>query len=140
MSPPSHPPRASGVPRAKPPHEKLIDETVEQSFPASDPPQLSGRADAPESARASRPPERATVAAERARGGTPTIGNQGEAPASQVLEETVTLSDQGAVTLRFDGERRRLHVYLGGEGLALDAHALDRLIETLSRKRAQMTP
>jgi hypothetical protein len=29
-------------------------------------------------------------------------------------------------------------VYLGDEGLALDAKALDRLIEVLSRKRAQM--
>lgn len=129
------------VPHTSPPPEQLIDETVEESFPASDPPQLSGRADAPHAAgKPSRAPERATVAAERAGGSAPTIGNQGETPASRVLEETVPLSDQGAATLRFDGEHRRLHLYVGDDGVALDAEALDRLIEVLSRKRAQMAP
>jgi len=43
------------------------------------------------------------------------------------------------VTLRFDGEFGHLHIYLGEEGMALDAKALDRLIAVLSAKRAQMT-
>ena len=127
------------VPRSRPANEQLVDQMVEESFPASDPPQVAGRADAPEAeGSASPPPERTTVASERARGNAPTIGNQGQIPASRVLEETVPLSDRGAVTLRFDGEHRRLHVYLGDEGLALDAKAVDRLIEVLSRKRAQI--
>jgi hypothetical protein len=127
------------VPRSQPPNEQLVDEMIEESFPASDPPQVAGRADAPEGeGSASPPPERTTAASERARGNAPTIGNQGEIPGSRVLEETVPLSDRGAVTLRFDGDHGRLHVYLGDEGLALDATALDRLIEVLSRKRAQM--
>jgi hypothetical protein len=50
----------------------------------------------------------------------------------------VPLGDLGAVTLRFDGGFRHLHVYLGEEGMALDAKALDRLIAVLSAKRAQM--
>jgi hypothetical protein len=59
-------------------------------------------------------------------------------PASGVLEETVNVSDEGSVHLRFDGDFRHLHVYLGEEGMGLDAAALDKLIAVLSRKRARM--
>ena len=123
-----------------PPPEELIDEMVEETFPASDPPQTYGRtADSAHAETAGAPPpERARVTEEVRRGALPTIGNQGEMPASRRLEETVTLSDQGALTLRFEGDFRRLHVYFSDEGLALDAQALDALIAALSKARAQM--
>ena len=110
--------------------EELLDEMVEETFPASDPTQAQGRA-AGDFPRAVTPPDR-TPAQPR------TIGNQGIVPSSRMVEETIPLADQGVVTLRFDGEHRRLHVYLGAEGLALDAAAVDRLIAVLSEKRAQM--
>ncbi|HVO89936.1 MAG TPA: hypothetical protein VMV45_15460 [Casimicrobiaceae bacterium] len=56
----------------------------------------------------------------------------------RVLEETLTVSDQGAITLRHLGEPQRLQIYLGEEGLALSADDLDLLIATLERKRAEM--
>jgi len=112
--------------------EQLIDEMVEESFPASDATQLPGRAGGAPTGDAVTPPERDRPATPR------TIGNQGTAPASRLIEETVPLADQGVVTLRFDGDHRRLHVYLGEEGMALDAKAVDRLIEVLAAKRSQM--
>jgi len=120
------------------PPDAIVDEMIDETFPASDPPQLTNpgeqsthRAAAPE------PPPR-TAAEQIAHGVQPTIGNQGAIPASGVLEETVPLSDQGVVHLRFDGGFRHLHIYLGEEGLALDAPALDRLIAVLSQKRARL--
>ena len=53
-----------------------------------------------------------------------------------MLEETVRLGTSGAVTLRFDAELRRLYLDFSEDGMALDAQALDRLIEALSSKRA----
>jgi hypothetical protein len=119
-------------------HEALIDEMIDETFPASDAPQLTARNDG--SPPAGAPPERAArgSAEEIARGVQPTIGNQGAIPASGVLEETVPLADQGVVHLRFNGDFRRLHIYLGEEGMALDGRALDRLIAVLSQKRARM--
>ena len=123
------------TPRTPPPHETLLDEMVDETFPASDAPQLTERrhdpAVAPEA-----PPRTAKEQLEK--GQQPSIGNQGTLPSSRIQEETVNVSDIGAVTLRFDGEFRHLHVYLGEEGMALDAKALDKLIAVLSAKRAQM--
>lgn len=123
------------TPHTPPPHEALIDEMVDETFPASDAPQLSGRHGDPNSA--PEPPPR-TAEEQLEKGQPAAIGNQGAIPQSRIQEETITLSDLGAVTLRFDGEFRRLHVYSGEEGMALDAKALDKLIAVLSGKRAQM--
>jgi hypothetical protein len=116
--------------------EPLIDEMIDETFPASDPPQLTERRDGGAATTAPDAPARGRD--QLAHGVQPTIGNQGSIPASGVLEETVPLSDLGAVHLRFDGGFQRLHIYLGDEGLALDAPALDRLIAVLSQKRARM--
>jgi hypothetical protein len=122
----------SATPPSKAPaQEALIDEMVEQTFPASDPTQLPGRAGGAPAGDAATPPEREADAPR-------TIGNQGKVPASRMVEETVPLADQGAVTLRLDTEQRRLHVFLGADGLSLDAPAVDRLIAALSDKRTQM--
>jgi hypothetical protein len=126
------------APRTRRPNEQLLDEMVEESFPASDAPQLTGRADAERDGESTPSPERTSARAETAHGTPSTIGNQGAIPQSRIAEETVPLDDLGVVTLRFDGELRRLHIYLGEEGMALDAKALDRLIEVLSAKRSQM--
>lgn len=122
--------RTSSTSSKTPAEERLVDEMVEETFPASDATQLPGRADDGEPAAA---PARAGNA-ERPR----TIGNQGVPPSSRMIEETFPLADQGVVTLRFDGEHRRLHVFLGEDGLSLDAAAVDRLIAVLSEKRVQM--
>jgi hypothetical protein len=53
-------------------------------------------------------------------------------------EETVALTDAGSLTLRYDADVHRLHVYFSEDGLALDAKALDRLIAVLSEKRIHM--
>jgi hypothetical protein len=119
------------TPSKAPTHEALIDEMVEQTFPASDATQLPGRAGGAPTGDPVCPPEREAA--------TPrTIGNQGTVPASRMVEETVPLADQGVVTLRLDTEQRRLHVFLGADGLSLDASAVDRLIAALSDKRTQM--
>ena len=119
--------------------EPLIDEMIDESFPASDPPQLSPRVHGDDARPAAAPDSAPRSQDEQlAQGVQPTIGNQGAIPASGVLEETVPLSDQGAVHLRFDGGFRHLHVYLGDEGLALDGPSLDKLIAVLSQKRARM--
>ena len=121
-----------------PPQEPLIDEMIDETFPASDAPALTARRD--DDARRATAPDAAprSTSESIAKGAPPTIGNQGAIPASGVLEETVPLSDQGVVHLRFDGGFRHLHVYLGEEGMALDAAALDRLIAVLSQKRARL--
>ena len=98
----------------------MIDEMIDETFPASDPPQLIGR-HAQRPARRIPSRRRATRPSRWRAARPPTIGNQGAIPASGVLEESVPLTDQGFVTLRFDGGHQRLHVYLGAEGLALDA-------------------
>ena len=119
-----------------PTREPLLDTMIDESFPASDPPQLTERRDGGAAATA---PEGAPGGRDKvAHGAQPTIGNQGTSPTSGVLEETVPLADLGVVHLRFDGGFQRLHIYLGEEGLALDAAALDRLIAVLSQKRARM--
>jgi hypothetical protein len=114
----------------------MIDEMIDETFPASDPPQLraGSRAATPTASDAPAPDPKDPAA----RGTPATIGNQGAIPASGILEESVPLTDQGVVTLRFDGGRRHLHIYLGAEGLSLDARTLDRLIAVLSQKRAAM--
>ena len=117
--------------------EHAIDEMVEQTFPASDATQLPGRAaGAPASRPQREPPVRQETPKEFTPGTPRTIGNQGVVPASRMLEETVPLTDVGAVTLRFDTELRRLLIYFSEEGMALDAAALDHLIAVLSAKRA----
>jgi hypothetical protein len=111
--------------------EESIDEMVEETFPASDATQLPGRAGGAPTRDPVNPPDREPT--------TPhTIGNQGTRPSTRLVEETVALADQGSVTLRFDGDQRRLHVFLGADGLSLDAAGVDRLIAALSEKRAQM--
>ena len=121
-------PTAPTQPRAA--QDRTIDEMIEETFPASDATQLPGRAGGA--------PADDAVPPERAPARPHTIGNQGTVPATRMVEETVPLADQGVVTLRFDGDRRRLHVYLGEDGLALDAKAVDRLIAVLAEKRIQM--
>jgi len=115
--------------------DALIDEMAKESFPASDPPQLEGitsdgdPVDAADdegcvfTARvdeAEVDPGRAWVASHR------------------VLEETVTVGDQGAITLRHLGEPDRLQIFLGEDGVALSAEDVDLLIATLARKRGEM--
>jgi hypothetical protein len=111
--------------------EELIDEMVEETFPASDATQLPGRAAGAPTHDKVAPPDREPAKPH-------TIGNQGTQPSSRMLEETVALGDQGAVTLRFDNQHARLHLFLGADGLSLDAAGVDRLIAALSEKRAQM--
>lgn len=118
-------PRASH----KPAQEQSIDRMIEDTFPASDATQLPGRA-----AGAPPKPGPSRHGSESAR--PRTIGNQGIAPATRMLEESVRLGTSGAVTLRFDAELRRLSLDFSEDGMALDAEALDRLIEALSTKRA----
>ena len=116
--------------------DPLLDEMIDESFPASDPPQLAGRSHG-DTAVPPEPPSR-DVREQMAKGTPPGIGNQGAIPASGVLEETVNVSHEGAVHLRFDGDFRHLHVYLGEEGMGLDARSLDKLIAVLSQKRARI--
>jgi hypothetical protein len=129
---------AHDAPRG-PTREQSIDEMVEDSFPASDATQLPGRAaGAPADAKDVQPSERSDKSRESVPGAPRTIGNQGVIPASRMNEETVALTDTGSLTLRYDADVRRLHVYFSEDGLALDAEALDRLIAALSAKRIQM--
>ncbi len=120
-------------------HEQSIDEMVEDTFPASDATQLPGRAaGAPADAKDVEPRERSDKSRESVPGAPRTIGNQGVIPASRMSEETIPLTDSGSLTLRYDADVHRLHVYFSEDGLALDAKALDRLIAVLSEKRIQM--
>ncbi|MGE5169526.1 MAG: hypothetical protein ACM3JC_04040 [Rudaea sp.] len=102
---------------------------IEDTFPASDATQLPGRA-------ADASPKVDKAAQEPESSAPRTIGNQGVAPATRMLEDTVRLGASGSVTLRFDAQLRRLYLDFSDEGMALDAVALDRLIEALSTKRA----
>ena len=113
----------------KPTQEQSIDRMIEDTFPASDATQLPGRA-------AGAPPKPDPARQEPESAPPRTICNQGVAPATRMLEETVRLGTSGAVTLRFDAELRRLYLDFSEDGMALDAQALDRLIEALSSKRA----
>jgi hypothetical protein len=127
----THRPANASTPTDGHTQEELIDEMVEETFPASDATQLPGRAAGAPTQERVAPPDREPS--------TPhTIGNQGTRPSSRMVEETVPVADQGVVTLRFDGDHRRLHVFLGADGLSLDAKAVDRLIAVLSEKRTQM--
>ena len=120
-------------------HEQSIDEMVEDTFPASDATQLPGRAaGAPADAKNVQPRERGDKSRESVPGAPRTIGNQGVIPASRMSEETIPLSGAGSLTLRYDADLHRLHVYFSEDGLALDAQALDRLIAVLSEKRIRM--
>lgn len=130
MTQPRHPQPPKGRTR----QEQSIDEMVEETFPASDATQLPGRAaDAPEPDAEHHDPKREFP---QSRPGT--IGNQGVAPSTRMREETVSLGGDAVVTFRFDTDARRLSLRFSEEGMMLDASALDRLIEALSRKRAQM--
>src|SRR3982751_7053201 len=107
MAQPTPTPRANTAAR-----EQIVDERVDETFPASDAPQLTDPDHEPHAA-PERPP-RGTQGG-MARGTPATIGNQGAIPQSRMIEETVPLADLGVVTLRFDGDFRHLHVYLGEE-------------------------
>jgi len=128
------PPKADAVT-----HEHVVDEMVEETFPASDATQLPGRADCA-------PPD-ANLAAQGDDAGKPraereaprTIGNQGVIPASRNLEDSVELAPVTEVSLRLERDLRHLHVQFSTNGANLDAAGVDRLIAALSSKRAQMT-
>jgi hypothetical protein len=128
------------TPRQPPPptphtrQEQTIDEMVEESFPASDATQLPGRAAGAPTANAERPDLREEFRHREPR----TIGNQGVPPATRMREESVPLGGSAVVTFRFDEQAQRLSLRFSEEGMALDASAIDRLIEALSKKRAQM--
>ena len=128
---------SSGTTPSGAPTEPLLDEMIDETFPASDAPQLSGRART--AARSAPEPPRRDPAEQVASGSPPTIGNQGAIPASGVLQETFPVNDRDFVTLRFDGAHQRLHIAVPEGDLALDAQSLDRLIAVLSTKRAAMT-
>ena len=119
--------------------ERSIDEMVEETFPASDATQLPGRAaGAPAAPEDVEGREHSRTTRESVPGAPRTIGNQGVVPASRMNEETVPLSDAGTLTLRYDADLRRLHLFFSEDGMALDAKALDRLIAALSEKRVKM--
>ena len=114
--------------------ERTIDKMVEDTLPASDATQLPGRAAGTPGPGAAR---------DDAKGEAPspkpsTIGNQGVAPSTRMREESVALAADAVATFRFDTQARRLSLRFSDEEAMLDADALDRLIEALSRKRAQM--
>jgi hypothetical protein len=135
MRPHEDPTRAS----REPAREQSIDEMVEDTFPASDATQLPGRAaGGPADAGDVQQREHSQKSRESVPGAPRTIGNQGVIPASRMNEETVALGDTGTLTLRYDADVHRLHLYFSDDGLALDAKALDRLIAALSAKRTQM--
>lgn len=114
--------------------EQTIDEMVDETFPASDATQLPGRAAGAPDPGGERPdPKR-----EFRRPKPGTIGNQGVPPSTRMKEERVSLGGDAVVTFRLDNDARRLSIGFSEEGMMLDAAALDRLIEALSRKRAQM--
>ena len=126
-------PRHSETPKARTRQEQTIDEMVEETLPASDATQLPGRAAGAPEPGAERPDPRR----EFRRAKPSTIGNQGVAPSTRITEETIDLGSDAVVALQYDPDACRLSLRLR-EGTMLDAAALDRLIETLSRKRAQM--
>jgi hypothetical protein len=127
-------PRHTETPKGRTRQEQTIDQMVEETFPASDATQLPGRAGgSPEPGGERRDPKR-EIAPTR----PGTIGNQGVAPSTRMKEETVRLGGDSVVTFRFDADARRLSLRFSEEGTMLDARALDRLIEALSKKRAQM--
>jgi len=127
-------PRHAKTPKEPTRQEQTIDEMVDETFPASDATQLPGRAAGAPEAGADRPDPRREFS--RPRPGT--IGNQGVPPSTRMKEERISLGGDAAVTFRFDNDARRLSIGFSEEGMMLDAAALDRLIEALSRKRAQM--
>ena len=114
--------------------EQTIDEMVDETFPASDATQLPGRAAGAPDPDAERPDRKR----EFRRGQPGTIGNQGVPPSTRMKEERVSLGGDAVVMFRFDNDARRLSICFSEEGMMLDPAALDRLIEALSRKRAQM--
>ena len=114
--------------------EQSIDEMVEETFPASDATQLPGRAAGAPDPDAERPDRKR----EFRRGQPGTIGNQGVPPSTRMKEERVSLGGDAVVTFRFDNDAGRLSMCFSEEGMMLDPAALDRLIDALSRKRAQM--
>jgi len=121
-----------------PTQERLVDQMVEETFPASDSTQLPGRADC-EPAGGGDAAHRDDAATHLPQREPPrTIGNQGVIPASRNLEDTVDLGDVADVNLRLERDLKGLQVELTTNGAVLDAAGVDRLIAALSTKRAQM--
>jgi len=137
-APPSHTPsKDARANTPAPAQERLVDQMVEETFPASDATQLPGRADCEPAGDVAA--NRDDAGAVRPQREPPrTIGNQGVIPASRNLEDTVDLGDVADVNLRLEGDLKGLQVELTTNGAVLDAAGVDRLIAALSTKRAQM--
>ena len=138
-APASHTAAEQAPPKTDAPtQERLVDQMVEETFPASDPTQLAGRADC-EPAGGDDAGHRDDAATHLPQKEPPrTIGNQGVIPASRNLEDTVDLGDVTDVNLRLERDLKGLQVELTTNGAVLDAAGVDRLIAALSTKRAQM--
>jgi hypothetical protein len=121
-----------------PTRERLVDEMIEETLPASDATQLPGRADC-DPGDSDAVMHRDDAGTLRTQGEPPrTIGNQGVIPASRNLRNTVDLGDAAGVDLRLERDLKGLHVELTTNGTVLDAAGVDRLIAALSAKRSQM--
>ena len=114
--------------------DALVDEMAKQSFPASDAPQLEGLTCGEPVLSPGEDPCVLTAPVDEAE----VDPRQPRVASQRVLEETLAVSDHGAITLRHLGEPERLQIYLGEDGLTLSADDLDLLIATLERKRAEM--
>jgi hypothetical protein len=118
------------VPRTEVKREAILDTMIADTFPASDPLQLDSISDAgiSEGPPRSDPTETSVSSA----------GTSQAAVVAGVLEETIALGDQGAITLRLIGQPVRLQILLGPNGLTLAADDLDMLVSSLQSKREAM--
>ena len=129
-------PRAGAGTRRSDGHlDALVDRMLKDTFPASDPPQLEGLA------RDGEPVE--TLDEEEPVFAAPLDEAELDPRSAWVashrlIEETFTVGDGGAITVRHLGGPDRLQIFLGEEGLALSADDVDFLIATLERKRMEM--